>query len=300
MKEEDLSAIKRYSIVEYLERKGTKPVRKTPTYAMYCSPLREKTHPSFKVDTEKNLWIDYAEGRGGSIIDLYMRLEDCSLSEAICRLGQNTLGEYSAQLQLSKERNIHRPKSKRACNGKRYKETDMPIRHLATAFAGVGYFGTLFCLVSFDSELGLAHSVSLQIYLCIGVFLLLIAAIVGIFRYDKGVWLRRNPNHSRLFLPSWNEGSKNMGVSISRVDDINYGRGVSFSWFDGRFITAGRHSVAFEYYEYKFMAHRSIRKIIYKKEMSFNFKAGAVYVIKIIPERQTFQITQDTTVNFGL
>ena len=90
MKEEDLSAIKRYSIVEYLERKGIKPVRKTPTYAMYRSPLREETHPSFKVDTEKNLWIDYAEGRGGSIIDLCIRLEGCTLSEAICRLEQNT------------------------------------------------------------------------------------------------------------------------------------------------------------------------------------------------------------------
>ena len=89
MKEEDLSRIKRYPIVEYLERKGIKPVRKTPTYAMYRSPLREETHPSFKVDTEKNLWIDYAEGRGGSIIDLCMRMEGCTLSEAIHRLGQN-------------------------------------------------------------------------------------------------------------------------------------------------------------------------------------------------------------------
>ena len=89
MKEEDLSRIKRYPIVEYLERKGIKPVRKTPTYAMYRSPLREETHPSFKVDTEKNLWIDYAEGRGGSIIDLCMRLESCTLLEAICHLGRN-------------------------------------------------------------------------------------------------------------------------------------------------------------------------------------------------------------------
>ena len=89
MKEEDLSRIKRYSIVEYLERKGIRPVRKTPTYAMYRSPLREETHPSFKVDTEKNLWIDYGEGRGGSIIDLCMRMEGCTLSEAIRRLGQN-------------------------------------------------------------------------------------------------------------------------------------------------------------------------------------------------------------------
>lgn len=88
MKEEVLSLIKRYSIVEYLERKGIKSVRRTPAYALYRSPLRAETHPSFKVDTEKNLWIDYAEGRGGSIIDLCMRLENCTLSEAIHRLGQ--------------------------------------------------------------------------------------------------------------------------------------------------------------------------------------------------------------------
>ena len=89
MKEEDLSRIKRYPIVEYLERKGIKPVRRTPAYALYHSPLRAETHPSFKVDTEKNLWIDYAEGKGGSIIDLCMRLEGCTLLEAIRILGQN-------------------------------------------------------------------------------------------------------------------------------------------------------------------------------------------------------------------
>ena len=90
MKGEDLSLIKRYPIVAYLERKGFKPVRRTPTYAMYRSPFRAEIHPSFKVDTQKNLWIDYAEGRGGSIIDLCMRLENCTLSEAIYRLGQTT------------------------------------------------------------------------------------------------------------------------------------------------------------------------------------------------------------------
>ena len=88
MKEEDLLLIKRYPIVEYLERKGIKPIRQTPSYALYRSPLRAEIHPSFKVDTEKNLWIDYAEGRGGSIIDLYMRLEGCTLSEAIRHLGR--------------------------------------------------------------------------------------------------------------------------------------------------------------------------------------------------------------------
>ena len=97
MKEEDLLRIKRYPIVEYLERKGIKPVRRTAAYALYRSPLREETHPSFKVDTEKNLWIDYGEGRGGSIIDLCMRMEGCTLSEAIRLLGQNAPvnGTYS-------------------------------------------------------------------------------------------------------------------------------------------------------------------------------------------------------------
>ena len=95
MKEEDLSRIKRYPIVEYLERKGIKPVRSTPAYALYRSPFREDTHPSFKVDTEKNLWIDYAESKGGSIIDLCMRLEGCTLLEAIRHLGRNT-PDYTA------------------------------------------------------------------------------------------------------------------------------------------------------------------------------------------------------------
>lgn len=90
MKEENLSAIKRYPITEYLGSKGITPVRRMATYAIYRSPLRDERHPSFKVDTEKNLWIDFAEGRGGSIIDLCIRLEGCTLSEAIRRLGLMT------------------------------------------------------------------------------------------------------------------------------------------------------------------------------------------------------------------
>ena len=125
MTEEDLSLIKRYPIVAYLERKGIKPVRRTPTYVMYRSPFRAEIHPSFKVDTEKNLWIDYAEGRGGSIIDLCMRLKGCTLSEAICRLGQTTSFDTACNnVEPSKEKayssngSIRLPKEKMA-NGAR-------------------------------------------------------------------------------------------------------------------------------------------------------------------------------------
>ena len=108
MKEENLSTIKRYPITAYLESKGITPVRRLAAYAMYRSPLRDERHPSFKVDTEKNLWIDYAEGCGGSIIDLYMRLEGCSLPEAIRRLGQMIFGRTTSDY-LRTESHHHTP-----------------------------------------------------------------------------------------------------------------------------------------------------------------------------------------------
>ena len=134
----------------------------------------------------------------------------------------------------------------------------------------------------------------MYIYLTIILTVLLVVAIVGIFRYEKGVWLRHNLKYSRLMLPSWNKGLKNLCVSISKIDNIAYGRGVSFSWFDGCFISAGRHRVVFEFYEDHFLAKRNTRNVIYKKEMDFNFRPDTVYVIEVLQERQTFQITADT------
>ena len=175
----------------------------------------------------------------------------------------------------------------------------LPARSIFGVFIAIfAYFGLLFYFTFPDRETRFLHSGNMYICLLIILKVLLVAVIVGIFRYEKSVWLRRNPKYSRLFLPSWNAGSKNMCVSISEMDDIAYGRGVSFSWFDGRFITAGRHKVVFEFYEDRFLANRNTRKVIYQKVMSFNFRPGMAYVVEAIPERKTFQITQDKTVNF--
>ena len=171
----------------------------------------------------------------------------------------------------------------------------LPVRSILGVFiALLGYFGAFPYFIIFNRGISLFNSGNMYIYLPIILTVLLVAVIVGIFRYEKRVWLRHNLKYSRLMLPSWNKGFKNLCVSISKIDDIAYGRGVSFSWFDGCFITAGRHRVAFEYYEYYFMARRYNRKIIYKKEMVFNFKADMVYVIEVLQERQTFRITADT------
>ena len=141
MKEEELSRIKRYPIVEYLERKGIKPVRSTPVYALYHSPLREDTHPSFKVDTEKNLWIDYAEGKGGSIIDLCVRLEGCTLLGAIRLLGRNA-PDYTACSSQKADRAMKR-RGKPMASASGSKETDRYIRHLATPLAEIPHGRTL-------------------------------------------------------------------------------------------------------------------------------------------------------------
>lgn len=177
----------------------------------------------------------------------------------------------------------------------------LPARSIFGVFIAIfAYFGLLFYFTFPDRETRFLHSGNMYICLLIILKVLLVAVIVGIFRYEKSVWLRRNPKYSRLFLPSWNAGSKNMCVSISEMDDIAYGRGVSFSWFEGRFITAGRHKVVFEFYEDRFLANRNTRNVIYKKVMSFNFRPGMAYVIEAIPERKTFQITQDKTFTFEL
>lgn len=74
------------SIKQYLENKGITPVKDRGYYGMYRSPLRDDTTPSFKVDYGKDLWYDFGTGEGGSIVDLVMKLENCSLAEAFRRV----------------------------------------------------------------------------------------------------------------------------------------------------------------------------------------------------------------------
>ena len=158
------------------------------------------------------------------------------------------------------------------------------------AFLGI-FVGLAFSGIGFD----LLYERGLFVYLPVLMIVLVSVAIVAIFRIEKSAWLRRNPQHCRLFFPSWNEGAKNMMVSISKIDDINSGRGVSFSWFDGSFLTAGRHRVEFVFYEERILSKRNMSNELYKKEMSFNFRAGVVYVIEPLPEERTFRIVEDKT-----
>jgi hypothetical protein len=75
--------IKSISIKRYLAEKGIYPAKEYSGYGMYNSPLRDELHPSFKVDHKANLWYDFGSGEGGSIIDLVMKMQNCSDKQAI-------------------------------------------------------------------------------------------------------------------------------------------------------------------------------------------------------------------------
>lgn len=165
-----------------------------------------------------------------------------------------------------------------------------------SGWAMVGLLVAFVCPIAFFfCELGGLFSDQLVKTLLPIIVILMVVSPIGIFKYEKRAWLRRNPKHSRLFLPKYNKRVRNFGVSISKVDDITYGRGVSFSWFDGYFIAAGRHRVTFQFYEYRFLKRHAAHKVIYKKEMEFNFHPGTVYVIEVLPDIQTFRIVEDKT-----
>ena len=75
--------VKDISIKNYLAGQGVYPVKGYYGYGMYLSPYRNEQHPSFKVDYKANLWYDFGLSEGGSIIDLVMKMRNCSNIEAI-------------------------------------------------------------------------------------------------------------------------------------------------------------------------------------------------------------------------
>lgn len=88
----DAKAINKFPIREYLAAQGIRPAKDRGYYGLYRSPFREDRTPSMKVDYDKNLWIDYGAGEGGTLIDLVMRMERCDAGEAMLRLERHING----------------------------------------------------------------------------------------------------------------------------------------------------------------------------------------------------------------
>lgn len=87
MKTLSCNEAKQIPINEYLAEMGIRPAYSKGHDLWYLSPLRDEKHPSFKVNTKLNAWYDHGTGEGGSIIDLGIRLHNCSVSELLQKLG---------------------------------------------------------------------------------------------------------------------------------------------------------------------------------------------------------------------
>ncbi len=77
------------SISEYLDYAGINPAkqRMSGRELWYSSPLRSgDSHPSFKVDTVKNLWFDFGLDKGGNIVDLVCELTNSTVAQALAIL----------------------------------------------------------------------------------------------------------------------------------------------------------------------------------------------------------------------
>jgi hypothetical protein len=75
------SEAKKISLVEYLSKFGFEPAKIRGTDYWYHSPFRHERTPSLKVNVKLNVWYDHGSGEGGTIIDLGIKLHQCSIAE---------------------------------------------------------------------------------------------------------------------------------------------------------------------------------------------------------------------------
>ncbi len=99
----DAKIINQFPIKDYLAKLEIFPMKDSGYYGMYHSPFREDHDASLKVDYNKNLWIDYGVGEGGTLIDLVMRMEKCSNGKAMQLLEQKISKTDSFSFHKEKE-----------------------------------------------------------------------------------------------------------------------------------------------------------------------------------------------------
>jgi len=81
-----ITQAKDIDLVDYLATLGHHPTKVTPPHYWYLSPLREERTPSFKVNRHLNRWYDFADGKGGNLVDFGILYHQCSISELLQKL----------------------------------------------------------------------------------------------------------------------------------------------------------------------------------------------------------------------
>jgi len=91
------------SVMEILAGLGHFPIKESEKEAWFLSILRSETQASFKVSKVLNRWYDHSTGIGGNSIDLIVRINHCTVKEALEFL-TNDMAYFSFQQQaISKD-----------------------------------------------------------------------------------------------------------------------------------------------------------------------------------------------------
>lgn len=70
-------------IIDFLKSINIKPSYKKNGDYWFLSPFRNEKTPSFKVNSNKNLWCDFGSGAKGTLIDLVTSYYKCNVSKAL-------------------------------------------------------------------------------------------------------------------------------------------------------------------------------------------------------------------------
>src|ERR1700712_611624 len=77
---------KEMDMVDYLSALGHEPAKISGKSYWYLSPLHEEKTASFKVNRHLNRWFDFAEGKGGNLVDFGVQFFNVSVSDFLKKL----------------------------------------------------------------------------------------------------------------------------------------------------------------------------------------------------------------------
>lgn len=99
------SDVRKIDLVDFLASLGFHPSRINEREAWFFSPIKTKEkEASFRVNINRQLWYDYSLGEGGDIIKLGCKLFNCSISELLEKL-QNQTFSFSQPVVSNNEEN---------------------------------------------------------------------------------------------------------------------------------------------------------------------------------------------------
>lgn len=92
---------KQISLTDLLKKLGYTPTRTTRIDWWYLSPFRTEKTASFKVNIDKNVFYDHAEGFGGTTLDFVMKYNDCDIKLALELLKNNSFSFHQPIIECS-------------------------------------------------------------------------------------------------------------------------------------------------------------------------------------------------------